>query len=104
MGFIVRILLINPPGENIIPSYPNEDGEYGMLEADDYGAFPPLGILYVATYLAKHTTGHQIFVKDCIAEGISHVEVENIMREIQPDVVGVTSFTISMVDACLVAV
>lgn len=99
----MKILFINPPGENIIPSYPNEKGEYGMLEADDYGVFPPLGILYVASYLAKHTTGHQIAVKDCVAENISHVEIENFVREFQPDVVGVTSFTISMVDACLVA-
>ena len=99
----MKILFVNPPAENIIPTYPNEDGEAGMLEADDYGHFPPLGILYVATHLEKNTTGHEIRVEDCVCSNISHTELETIIGEFQPDIVGVTSFTISMVDACLVA-
>ena len=99
----MKILLVNPPGENIIPSYPNELGEEGMLEADDYGAFPPLGLIYVATYLDKHTNGHEIRVEDCIGANISHPTLKTIISDFQPDVVGVTSFTVSMVDARMVA-
>jgi len=99
----MKVLLINPPGENIVPQYPNEEGEAGMVEANGNGYFPPLGLLYVATHLEKNTLNHEIRVEDCVAGNISHVQLEKIIDEFQPDIVGVTSFTISMVDACLVA-
>jgi len=98
----MKILMINPPAENTVIENPDEDGE-GFLESDDFGFFPPLGMLYVLSYLEKHTSGHQLYFKDCIAEHISHANLATIVEDIQPDVVGVTSFTISLVDVCKVA-
>ncbi|MBF0437032.1 MAG: radical SAM protein [Magnetococcales bacterium] len=93
----MKILFINPPDENTVVEYQDENGE-GFLESDDYGCFPPLGLLYVLSYLEQHTIGHEIFFKDCIAEKISHADLPGIIGAIQPDIVGITSFTISLID------
>ncbi|MBF0135339.1 MAG: B12-binding domain-containing radical SAM protein [Magnetococcus sp. DMHC-1] len=93
----MKILILNPPDENTVVEYPDETGE-GYLEADDFGAFPPLGALYVLTYLQEHSTGHELFFKDCIGERITQATLPEVVRAIQPDVVGITSFTISLLD------
>lgn len=98
----MKILLINPPGENKCIENPDDEGRY-FLEADDFGAFPPLGALYVISYLEKHTSGHELRFVDCIGEGMRHDGVRRVIEEFRPDVVGVTSFTISLVDCCMVA-
>ena len=64
----MKILIINPPAQNIIPEYPDAKGEK-YIESDAFGRFPPLGALYVLTYLQKHTHGHELFFKDCVGEG-----------------------------------
>lgn len=91
----MKILMINPPAENIISGNPDEDR---YIDTGDFGYFPPLGLLYVLSYLEKHTSGHQLYFKDCIAENISHHALRKIIADIRPDVVGVTSFTVSLVD------
>ena len=98
----MRILIINPPAENTVIENPDENGE-AFLEADDFGAFPPLGALYVLSHAEANTTGHEFFFKDCIGERVSHVQLRDYISEIKPDLVGVTSFTISLVDVCMVA-
>ena len=40
----MKILLINPPDENVIAEAPSEDGKT-FLEPEDFGMFPPLGLL-----------------------------------------------------------
>lgn len=98
----MKILFINPPDENTLAEYPDEDGDE-FLGSDDFGYFPPLGLLYVLSYLEANTTGHELFFKDCVAEKISHEMLGPMVRAIQPDVVGITSFTISLIDVLLVA-
>jgi anaerobic magnesium-protoporphyrin IX monomethyl ester cyclase len=98
----MRILIINPPAENTVIENPDEQGEE-FLEADSFGAFPPLGALYVLTYLEKNTQGHQFYFKDCVAERTRYPQLRNYIEEINPDVVGITSFTIGLVDVLKVA-
>jgi radical SAM superfamily enzyme YgiQ (UPF0313 family) len=98
----MKILMINPPSENTVIECPDDRGE-DYIDAEDYGAFPPLGALYVLSYLEKHLPGHELFFKDCVAERISHAALRQVIEDIKPDVVGVTSFTISLVDVCKVA-
>lgn len=98
----MKILILNPPAENTIIEFPNEEGE-SYIETEDFGYFPPLGALYVLSYLEKHSAGHDLYFKDCIAEKIKHKDLPNVIRKIRPDVVGITSFTISMVDVCYAA-
>ncbi len=98
----MRILLINPPDENAVQEFPDDEGN-GYLEADDYGSFPPLGALYVLSYIRNKFPQHEYFFKDCVGEKISHQKLPDEIREIKPDIVGITSFTISLVDVVLSA-
>lgn len=98
----MKILILNPPDQFKCIENPDEKGR-AFLEADDFGAFPPLGALYVLSHLEKHTSGHQFYFHDCVGERISHAHLTSIIRDIRPDVVGITSFTISMVDVCMAA-
>lgn len=99
---VLKILFVNPPAEFTIPEAPQEDGTT-FVGAEDFGAFPPLGLLYVLSYLEQQTPGHQLVLKDCVAEKLGHREIREVIREIQPDVLALTSFTISMPDVCMVA-
>ena len=98
----MKILMLNAPSEHTVIEYPDEEGQ-GFVESEDFGHFPPLGLLYVLSHLEKNTVGHEFFFKDCVAEKISQVALREIIRDIQPDVVGITSFTISLYDICTTA-
>lgn len=98
----MKILFLNPPGEFTLTESPDENGE-GFLESDEFGNFPPLGLLYVMTYLEKVQPQHELVFHDCIAERIGHGEIEGLIRKVNPDVVGITSFTIALVDIVKVA-
>ncbi|TDP53233.1 radical SAM superfamily enzyme YgiQ (UPF0313 family) [Bacteriovorax stolpii] len=98
----MNIVIINPPDKNTIVEFPDEKGD-SFLEADDYGYFPPLGALYVLSYLEKNTTGHNLHFIDCVAEQVDHDALIERLKIIQPDVLGMTSFTISLVDIKMVA-
>ena len=98
----MKILFINPPDENKVSENPDEQGDE-YIESDDFGYFPPLGLLYVLSYLEKNTTGHEIVFKDCVAERISHSELKEMYEDIRPDILAVTSFTVSLVDVVLTA-
>ena len=93
----MRVLIINPPDKHTIIENPAEDGKQ-FLEADDYGEFPPLGALYVYSWLDAKTSGHQLFFKDCVGERSSYQQLKTYLEEVRPDVVGITSFTICLVD------
>lgn len=98
----MNIVIINPPDQNTIVEFPDESGD-SFLEADDYGYFPPLGALYVLSYLEKNTTGHNLHFIDCVAEQINHEQLIERLQLIKPDILGMTSFTISLVDIKMVA-
>lgn len=98
----MRVLILNPPDRFKVIEHPDQQGD-GYLESDDFGRFPPLGALYVLSHLEKYAPQHQIFFKDCVAEGISHEQLGQVIGEIDPEVVGITSFTISLMDVCLAA-
>jgi len=98
----MKILFLNPPGENTVPEIQTEEGnEY--MDSSDVGAFAPLGLLYVLSYLEKKQPEHDYFFLDCVGEKLSYHGLEQKVKKIQPDIVGITSFTISLVDVCLSA-
>jgi anaerobic magnesium-protoporphyrin IX monomethyl ester cyclase len=98
----VKILFLNPPGQFTLTESPNENGD-GLLESDDFGYFPPLGLLYVLSYLQEKHPEHEIIFKDCIAERLGHRRTAEYIATVMPDVVGITSFTIALVDIVKVA-
>lgn len=97
----MRVLIVNPPDLNKVIENPDENGEE-FLEADAFGDFPPLGALYVLTHL-KAKTDHECHFVDCVAQRWSHERLRDYVRELRPDVVGITSFTVCLVDVKMVA-
>lgn len=93
----MNILLLNPPNENTVPEFADASGE-GYVEVEDFGYFPPLGALYILSYAEKKMPHHRYFFIDCVGEKIGYAELEKRIRDIQPDIVGVTSFTVSLID------
>ncbi len=98
----MKILFLNPPEENKVSENPDEQGDE-YIESDDFGHFPPLGLLYVLSYLEENTKNHEIAFKDCIAEHISHSDLKKIFEEVKPDILALTSFTVSLVDVVIAA-
>lgn len=99
----MKILFLNPPDLNKVSEYAIDEHSKEYIESDDVGAFPPLGILYVMSYLEKNDPHHELFFKDCIAEKCGHNGLVDYVKTIKPDIVAMTSFTISMVDVVLAA-
>jgi len=101
----MRILLLNPPSEHPVREYSGHENpsEKGAVEVEDFGLFPPLGLLYILASLRKRTPQHELFFLDCIAEHIGHAGLAAKVTEMRPDVVGVTSFTMALHDVCQAA-
>ena len=87
----MKVLLINPPSENEII------GNNPAFIEEERGYNPPLGLLYIAGYLEKFTQ-YSVEVLDAQVEEVSYQEIEGIIREKQPDVVGITAMTLTLVD------
>jgi anaerobic magnesium-protoporphyrin IX monomethyl ester cyclase len=101
----MRILLLNPPAEHSVSEYADQANPLGSgaVEVEDFGLFPPLGLLYILASLRKQTPEHELFFLDCIAEHVSHAGLAVKVAEMRPDVVGITSFTMALFDVCLAA-
>lgn len=95
--FVMRILLINPPSFHTVKEYADDNGK-DFIDSDDFGYFPPLGLLYILSNTEKKYPQNSYFFLDCIAEKVNYIELEKRIREIKPDIVGITSFTISLID------
>lgn len=80
----------------------DEEGE-AFIDTHEFGYFPPLGALYVLSYLEKHSPGHELFFTDCVAEQITHDGLKAVVEDIQPDLIGITSFTTSLMDIVIAA-
>lgn len=53
--------------------------------------------------MRKKYPEHDYFFLDCVGEEISYKQLEERITAMQPDIVGITSFTISMIDVVLSA-
>ncbi len=87
----MKILLINPPSENEII------GNNPAFIEEERGYNPPLGLLYIAGYLEK-LTQHSVEVLDTQVEELSYQEIEDIVREKEPEVIGITAMALTLVD------
>jgi radical SAM superfamily enzyme YgiQ (UPF0313 family) len=87
-----KVLLVNPPLENIIRSHvPDElEGETGCL--------PPLGLLYLATILEKGAFC-EVEILDAAARKLGHLELRDEVLRRQPDLVGIPATTFTLIDA-----
>ena len=88
----MRALLVSPPALHMIktnvPGYVNEG----------VGIFPPIGLLYIASYAREHTD-FKIRILDCKALNMNYDMIENSIREFDPDVVGIEAYTFTLIDS-----
>lgn len=87
----MKILLINPPFEYTIQSCQPKILEEGL----DF--LPPLGLMYIAGYLEKETN-HQVEILDAQVEQLSYNQVKQEVKKRNPDIVGITAMTFTLVD------
>lgn len=82
----MKILLTVPPDREALTLEKEKDIAHGM------GIYPPLGILYVATYLKKNSE-HEVHILDPDSEKLRLKDIKERIKEINPDVFGITAFT-----------
>jgi len=87
----MKILLINPPFKYTIQSCQPKILEEGL----DF--LPPLGLMYIAAYLKKETN-HQIEILDTQVERLNYDQIEDRIKEKNPDIVGITAMTFTLID------
>lgn len=91
----MKILLINP---SLIEA---NIGHYEEAAEKQRGAYPSLGLGYIAAVLEKEN--HQVKIIDCDAENISLKQIEDIFKEYQPDLVGIYVMTWTFIQSNQIA-
>ena len=87
----MRVLLIAPNhGRIVLP-------KYMKAIQSGVGNLPPLGLLYIAGYLKKHTL-FQVKVIDALLSKLSLKELEEELENWKPDIVGIHAITYSLPD------
>lgn len=87
----MKILLINPPRFNEII------GNNPSIIEEERGYNPPLGLLYLASYIQQRTN-NQILIIDAQVERLDYQALEKKVDSEQPDIVGITAMTMTLVD------
>jgi len=87
----MKVLLINPPTFNMLPSMLPRSVD----EARGYN--PPLGLLYLAAYLQENSE-HQVGILDCQVEELDYKQIESKIKEKNPDIIGLTTMTFTLID------
>jgi radical SAM superfamily enzyme YgiQ (UPF0313 family) len=93
---VMKILLINPSFENIINS------EVPRLIKQEVGIFPPLGIMYVASYFTKNSY-HQVRILDMLAKKLNYQQMQEYIQNYKPDILGITGHTHNLIDIVKIA-
>jgi anaerobic magnesium-protoporphyrin IX monomethyl ester cyclase len=84
----IRVLLIQPPTRGCVRSLLAQVGE----DYEGIGFKPPVGLLSVATTLARRSP-HAVRVVDAIAQRLDFDQVAQIAMEYVPDLVGISVWT-----------
>ena len=92
----MKVLLIVPPINNMICSY-----SPAFLD-EERGYNPSLGLMYIAAYAEKHTN-HDIKILDTQVLKMYYQDIENAIKRLKPDIVGIQAMTFTIIDVLLVA-
>ena len=87
----MRLLLVRPPARNTI-----ETEVPKAVEAENT-SYPPLALLALATWLRAHTT-HHVSILDAQLDELDPAEITRRIQDYGADVVGITTFTVQLVD------
>jgi anaerobic magnesium-protoporphyrin IX monomethyl ester cyclase len=92
----MKILLINPPDLNTLV------GNNPEIIESERGYNPPLGLLYLASYI-KEFTQHDVKVLDTQVEELNFDQIKQEIQDYNPDVVGMTTMSFTISDCLTVA-
>ena len=87
----MKVLLINPPNNTIINS------ELPKWLNQTVGVFPPLGLMYIASYM-KVNTNYEVRILDAFVESMSWEGIKDYIKKFCPGVIGITAYTHSLID------
>lgn len=92
----MKILFINPPLSKVVDTSLPEV----LLEKGD--PMPPLGLMYLASYLKKNTD-YEAQILDCQVEDMDFEQMKKKIAEINPDIIGITVMTFTLLDVIAAA-
>lgn len=87
----MRVMLIRPPARHTVESEVPE-----AVEAENL-SYPPLSLMSIASFL-RSVSHHECQILDAQLDNLDYDEVERRVRAYEPDVVGITCFTVQLVD------
>lgn len=87
----MRVCFVIPPETHSIESSVPKGLEGGK------GTYPKLGLLYVASHLER-ALGFSPTVIDCPAERLDYPGLERRLREVAPELVGISTLTFNLID------
>jgi len=92
----MKVLLIRPPENNLIPT--------NVLKFVDksIGCYPPLGLMYIAAIVMQNTD-FEVLIIDAVAEKLIYQELRERIKQEEPDIVGITATSFTLIDALFVA-
>ncbi len=90
----MRILLINPQ-----TSFSQIYGDWDLSDLDTYS--PPLGILYIASFLRQNNHVTSVLDLESLKGGFDRISES--LTSFKPDIVGITSMTINFGNAHMIA-
>jgi len=90
----MKVLLINPPNFNMISTNVPE------FVDNTVGCYPPLGLMYLASFAEKYTAC-EIKIVDTQIARLDYDKLEERIRQETPDVVGITTTTFTLIDVIL---
>lgn len=89
----MKILLINPPNLEIISSVLPQ-----ILE-EERGFNPPLGLLYLASYLKKQHPACHLKIIDSPTENLNYQQLKEKIKEFNPEIIGLTAMSFTIISA-----
>jgi anaerobic magnesium-protoporphyrin IX monomethyl ester cyclase len=92
----MRIILLNPPIDSVL-----ENGNVSPVTQYLFYNSAPLGILYIAALLEQE--GYTVSVIDAAAEELNITKTIERVKEFQPDIIGIGSFTVTFETTCKLA-
>ncbi len=93
----MKIALVYPPSSHSIRTTLPE------FVKENEGCLPPLGIMYLASFIKKHESDCEVLLVDAVAEGLDHEGIQRKLASFAPRVVGVSCWTFSLIDSLKVA-
>ena len=89
---IMRVLVINPPDKHMLST------NVPRFVDEHTGNYPPLGLLYIISFLEKHFDCEIKFI-DCAASNSNQEEIADEVRRFAPNIVGIQMMTFTAIDA-----